>query len=148
MEVLKTKESDNIKAITHKSEIPSISSDDEFSHDSDSDFEGPSTSKSGKVQNTGLKKRGKRKLLDRELTTNLDVAQIRNRKSALVYTPTLNRLRCDPAKYNLNLDTSSIHSQRIDYRQSIVEDIRKKFSADVPLTVHWDGKILENITGQ
>lgn len=71
----------------------------------------PSTSKSREIQNTGLKKKERRKLLNKELTTNLDVAKISDRKAALIHTSTLNRLGCDPTK--LNIHFSSKHCQHI-----------------------------------
>lgn len=146
MELFKAKESEFVSSITSISDTDSLSSDEESVHGEEDHIYGPSTSSEGKKPNEGVKKRGRKKLLNEKLATSLDVAKISDRKAALVLTSTLNRVGCDPTEYNLNF--SSIRRQRLKCRQNIAENIKKDFNTDVPLTVHWDGKMLEDITGQ
>jgi len=91
------------------------------------------------------KKRGRKKLLDSNLAVSLDVAKLSVRKATVVLMNTIKRLGSDPLEYNVH--TSSIRRQRILYRQEIAESVKNVFIPEVPLTIHWDGKIIEDISG-
>lgn len=91
------------------------------------------------------KKRGRKKLLDSNLAVSLDVAKLSDRKATVVLMNTIKRLGSDPLEYNVN--TSSIRRQRIRYRKEIAESVKNVFIPEVPLTIHWDGKIIEDISG-
>jgi len=88
-------------------------------------------------------RRGKRNLLDDKLAISLDMAKVSDRNAALVLTPALQSLGHDPADFNVN--RSSIRRQRIKCRQKIAENLKSEFKPGVPLTIHWDGKLLEDI---
>lgn len=48
----------------------------------------------------------------------------------------------------LALNRSSIRRARMKLRQQTAEDIKTNFAPNVPLTVHWDGKMLPEMTGK
>lgn len=90
-------------------------------------------------------KKGMKKILDRNLAASLDVAKLSDRNAALVLTPALKILGHDPAEYNIN--PNSIRRERAKHRLNIAENLKVEFTPEVPLTIHWDGKLLEDIVG-
>ena len=88
-------------------------------------------------------RRGTKNLLDVKLAVTLDMAKVSDRNAALVLTPALQSLGHDPAEFNIN--HSSIRRQRIKCRQKIAANLKAEFRPGVPLTIHWDGKLLEDI---
>jgi hypothetical protein len=125
--------------------IDSTSSDsEEEPEDTDiDDPDEPCTSASLLPKTASTTVRGRKKLLDDKLTISLDVAKVSDRNAALILTPALQSLGHDPAEFNLN--RSSIRRQRIKCRQNIAENLKAEFKPGVPLTVHWDGKLLADI---
>lgn len=91
-------------------------------------------------------KRGRKNIIDARLAATLDAAKVTDRNAAKVLVPTITKLGDDPSKYNVN--PSSIRRQRMKFRQSIAENLKTSFRPQVPLTIHWDGKMLEDITGR
>ncbi|GBO99108.1 hypothetical protein EVAR_100864_1 [Eumeta japonica] len=65
-------------------------------------------------------------------------------KAAIVLTSTLKVL--DPT---LRLSISQIFCSTASFEESakIAESLKKEFKSETPLTVHWDGKLIEDITG-
>jgi hypothetical protein len=49
---------------------------------------------------------------------------------------------------SLNISRNSIQRARATHRSTILNNIRSEFSAVVPLTVHWDGKLMEDLTSK
>lgn len=47
-------------------------------------------------------------------------------------------------EFNINRD--SIRRERIKARATFVSSLHEKFSANIPLTVHWDGKLMADLT--
>lgn len=95
---------------------------------------------------TRKRKRRQLNLMDDKLTVSLDVAKLSDRRAAVVITPVLQRLGHDPAEYNVSY--SSIRRERIKHRKNIAEGLKADFAPTVPLTIHWDGKLLPDITGK
>lgn len=91
-------------------------------------------------------RRGIRNLLDDKLAISLDMAKVSDRNAALILTPALQSLGHNPAEFNVN--RSSIRRQRIQCRQNIAENLKAAFRPGVPLTIHWDGKLLEDISNK
>jgi len=89
---------------------------------------------------------GQLSLFDNKLAASFDVTKLSDRGAAAVITPVLQNLGHDPAEYKLSY--SSIRRERIKHRQAIAENLKADFRPDVPLTIHWDGKILPDITGK
>jgi len=88
-------------------------------------------------------RRGRKELLDDKLAVSLDMAKVNDRNAALILTPALQHLGHDPAEFNVN--RSSIRRQRMKSRQKIAANLKAEFKPGVPLTIHWDGKLLEDI---
>ena len=47
----------------------------------------------------------------------------------------------------LVISPSAIHQARKDNRAALAAEIRESFDPNVPLTIHWDGKIMPDLTG-
>ena len=48
----------------------------------------------------------------------------------------------------LVLSRQTVRRKRMEFRQSFAEDLKESFKADIPLTVHWDGKMMYDIAGR
>jgi len=46
------------------------------------------------------------------------------------------------------LSRSSVGHKRTDYQLNVVQKIKKHFHPNEPLTVHWDGKLVEDLVGK
>ena len=73
------------------------------------------------------------------------MAKLWDRNAALVLIPAIQPLGYNPSDYNINL--ASIRRQRIKSRKKL-KGLKQEFKADVPLTIHWDEKLLEDIYGK
>jgi hypothetical protein len=82
---------------------------------------------------------------DNSLLASLDVAKISDRNASLIVIPTISNLGHNPEKFNVSY--SSIRRARQNFRKKVAENLKTDFKSDVPLTIHWDGKLLEDITG-
>ena len=73
------------------------------------------------------------------------MGKVSNRNSTLVglLSFALQCLGNNPTEFNLNC--FSIHKQRIKSRQKIAENLKTESQPGVPLTIHLDGKLLEDI---
>jgi hypothetical protein len=84
------------------------------------------------------------------LACALDRANISDRKAMFVIAATAESLGHDVS--SLAINRTSIRSARIKFRSQLDLKLRKSFcklseTSDVPLTVHWDGKILPDLVG-
>ncbi|CAH0555130.1 unnamed protein product [Brassicogethes aeneus] len=84
--------------------------------------------------------------MNEKLSTSLDAAKLSERKSALVLTAVVQAIGQDPEKFNISY--SAIRRNRNKNRKRIAIGLKNKFKPNVLLTVHWDGKMLEDITGK
>jgi len=50
------------------------------------------------------------------------------------------------AEYKVS--NASIRRERMKHRKAIAEGLKAEFRSEVPLTIHWDGKLLPDITGK
>ena len=80
------------------------------------------------------------------LSAALDRTKMSDRKAMMVVTATAQSLGCDIEE--LALSRSSIRRLRQLHRTEKSQDLRAEFKADVPLTVHWDGKLIRDLTGK
>ena len=74
----------------------------------------------------------------------MDRTKLSDRKAAFVLTETAKSLGHDEKELNIN--RSSIHSQRESYRVNFARSAQDKFDPTVSLTVHWDGKLIPPLT--
>ena len=102
--------------------------------------------RSSEASNVTSKTKRQKCMLDEKLSASLDMAKLSNRKAALVLTHTLQSAGVNPESYSVSY--SSIRRQREDNRTQIAGRLKSEFSANMPLTVHWYGQLLEYITGK
>lgn len=142
LEKMKRKQEEEIKTLN---EIALLLESNSSSSEDESDMSENNLVTLQRTNSEPPEKRGRKKLLDDNLAVSLDVAKLSDRKATIVLTNTLKSVGCDPSLYNVN--KSSIRRQRIVSRKNIAESLKEQFTADVPLTVHWDGKLIEDIVG-
>ena len=81
-----------------------------------------------------------------ELVSALDRSKTSIRNATYVLAATVQSLGHNPDEFVLNRE--SIRLSRRQHRENIAAEIRASFSPDVPLTVHWDGKMLPALTSK
>lgn len=141
LECRKRRETENIKRLTEKCVLMSSSSSSIDDSNSDEAFRRSGSPLPGPSQ----RKKARNRIIDDRLAVSLDVAKVSDRKAALVLTSTLRSAGCDVASYSIS--SASIRRHRIQRRQKIAESLKSEFKPEVPLSIHWDGKMLEDITG-
>ncbi|CAB0016747.1 unnamed protein product [Nesidiocoris tenuis] len=77
-----------------------------------------------------------------------------NGDSDIIFTRTLLlgipswKLSVRPTEAQYNVNSSSIRRARMKYRATYANNLKRAFNPEeIPLTIHWDGKMLEDITG-
>ena len=75
-----------------------------------------------------------------------DRTKLSNRSASYILAANAQSLGHDPADITLN--RQSVRQARRKHREAIARDIQATFTADVPLTVHWDGKMLPSLTSK
>lgn len=91
-------------------------------------------------------KRARCNIITPKLAAALDRAKVSDRKATLILTETARSLSCQPNAININ--RSSIRRQRKICRANFAASIKNAFNTNVPLVVHWDGKLLQDLTGK
>lgn len=130
-------------AVLLSSSSPSVESDEGSGSGSTDEFlavvdhNKPSTS-------SGITSK-KKKFLDNNLLASLDVSKVSDRSASLIMIPTVSNLGQNPQDYNISY--SSIRRARQKFRKEIAENLKAELKRDVPLTIHWDGKLIQDITG-
>ncbi|KAK6185944.1 hypothetical protein SNE40_008071 [Patella caerulea] len=91
-------------------------------------------------------KRGRMTVVTPTLSAALDRTKMSDRKAMMVVTATAQSLGHNVEDMALN--RSSIRRLRQKYRTIGAENLKEAFSADQALVVHWDGKLLPELTGK
>ena len=76
----------------------------------------------------------------------MDVAKISDRSASLIIIPTIKSVGKNPENYNVSYST--IRRVRQKSIKTFSENLKKQFETEKPLIVHWDGKLLEDISGE
>lgn len=100
--------------------------------------EGPSTSTN--------RKRARQSIITPELAATMDRTKLSDRKATFMLAATARSLGNDIQDFSIN--RSSIRRARLNLRQDISKHSKDKFDPKTPLTVHWDGKLLQDLTGK
>lgn len=111
----------------------------------DTDNEEPVATQSAKPSTASTPKRGRKQVMSPSLNTTLDRSGISDRKAMMIVSETAKSLGHNIE--DLTLNRSSIRRKRRQDRQSEAKYIQDTFDPTVPLTVHWDGKLLPDLTG-
>ena len=134
-----------IEATTSQADLESMSSSGDDSDNekgtSDEEFEAVGAEDAGA---SSACKKAKIKILTPGLLAALDRTKTTSRNATYVLTETATSLGHDAD--SLNISRSSVHRARKKFRESVLESLRSEFCAAVPLTVHWDGKLMEDVT--
>ena len=77
------------------------------------------------------------------LAASLDRTSVSNRNAVYNLSKVLASVSQNPSHVVLN--RSSVGRKRTDYRLKVVQEIKEHFYPNEPLTVHWDGKLLEDL---
>ena len=121
----------------------SITSAENSSQDEDEEYTiDPSKPSTSRISSA----RKKVKLMDDRLLASLDVAKVSDRSASLIMIPTVKNLGHDPDEFNVSY--SSIRRARQKFRKDISEALKAELKNDVLLTIHWNGKLLEDISGE
>uniref|UniRef100_A0A2S2PCY9 Uncharacterized protein n=1 Tax=Schizaphis graminum TaxID=13262 RepID=A0A2S2PCY9_SCHGA len=76
----------------------------------------------------------------------LDRTKVSDRNAMYVLSATLQSLGHNIQNFTLNRE--SIRQARREYREKIADEIKTSFVTTIPLTVHWDGKLLPDLTSK
>ncbi|KAG0721222.1 hypothetical protein GWK47_006496 [Chionoecetes opilio] len=87
-----------------------------------------------------------KKIISPQVSAALDRTNISDRKAAHVLLPFAEELGANTRE--LSLSASTINRQRKRHRQEKAAELKEKFAPDVPLTLHWDGKLMPSLTNE
>src|SRR6218665_1663415 len=104
-------------------------------------------SSSGLVPKTRHRKRAKTNIFTTILTAALNRTKLSDRNATYVLAA------AHSLSHNvkdLNINRSSVHQERERYREEIGKNLKNQFKATPisSLVVHWDGKLLQDLTGK
>jgi hypothetical protein len=81
-----------------------------------------------------------------EVASALDRTKVSDRNAMYVLSATVQSLGHNIQSFTLNRE--SIRQARREYREKISDEIRTSFATTIPLTIHWDGKLLPALTSK
>jgi len=90
-------------------------------------------------------KRGRMEIITPKLATVLDRTKVSDRKAVFEVAETAKSLGCDINEVSLN--RSTIRRKRMSNRIKESQKLKESLQRNVPLIVHWDGKLLPELTG-
>ena len=99
-----------------------------------------------KFQTPRKRKRGRKNVVTPELLAALDRTKVSDRKAIFVIAETAKSLGQNINELALNRD--SIRRQRVEHRIQRSANLKAKFHSNVPLVVHWDGKLIPDLIGK
>lgn len=91
-------------------------------------------------------KRAKKNIMTPGLMATLDRTKLSSRQAAFVLAETAKSLGHDISELNVN--RMSIHRHRQKNRAKFVSEYKQNFHCSGPITVHWDGKLMLDLTGR
>jgi len=86
---------------------------------------------------------GNQKHVTSSLTGALNRAKVSDRKVVFMLTETSRALGKNVEELNIN--RSSIHREHMKHHSQIANKLKDEFKTDVPLIIHWDGKLERKI---
>ena len=89
-------------------------------------------------------RRATKNVVTPQLSMALDWTKVTDRSAAYVLTETVHSIGQDPKEYNIN--RTSIQRLCNLHQKSLAGTLKADFQADCPLVVHWDGKLLRDLT--
>ena len=98
------------------------------------------------IQTPAKRKRGRRSVLTPHLAAALDRTKVSDRKAVFVIAETAKSFGHNIDDLALNRDT--IRRLRVQHRTQRSADIKAEFRGNIPLVVHWDGKLIPDLIGK
>jgi len=89
-------------------------------------------------------KRGRTQIVTPDVVASLDRNKVSDRQALMIIGQTAMTLGHDVNSLALNRTT--IRRQRQHYRAALAENIRENFQPNGPVIIHWDGKLLPELT--
>ena len=96
------------------------------------------------VSSGSQKKRARINIVSPGLASALDRTKMTSRNATFVLSDVAISLGHDVS--SLNINRNSIQRERTRHRATKASQLLSEFSTSVPLTVHWDGKLMEDLT--
>ncbi|KAG0714213.1 hypothetical protein GWK47_014547 [Chionoecetes opilio] len=90
------------------------------------------------------RKRATKNIVSPALAATLDRTKLTDRSATYVLTEAARCLGQNVEELNIN--RSSIRRQRLKHRAAMASKIREEFRSGTPLVVHWDGKLVMDLT--
>ena len=75
----------------------------------------------------------------------VDRTKVSDREATMVITETAKSLGQNVNEFAIN--RSTVRTNRLEFRQKRAAVIKEKFQCNVPLVVHWDGKLIKDLNG-
>ena len=94
----------------------------------------------GAVGGAPIQRRATKNVVTPELAAALDRTKTSSRKATYILSEMASSLGHDVS--TLNINRSSIHRARTVHRANTSQSIKSDFHTTMPLTVHWDGKLM------
>lgn len=132
------------KAESRDKEVVMLEDSSSTSDDDDESKDTGNTLKSSPV--SPPVKRGRRTVITPELAAALDRHKVSSRSAVMVVGEAAKSLGQDVTPLTLN--KSSIQRQRQQFRTEFATSVRQNFQPNTALVVHWDGKLLSDLTGR
>ena len=123
-------------------ESSSSNNSDNSSSESDNEDPIPSTSTAASTP----RKRGRQQIISAPLAAMLDRNLLSDRAAMMIVCESIRALGQDPEVLALN--RSTIQRERHKHRESAAAGIKEAFKPNTALTVHWDGKLMLDLTGK
>ena len=87
-----------------------------------------------------------KKVVTPVLTSALDRTKTSDRNAKFVIAENLKSVGLSPDEVALN--RRIVRRKRMELKQCFAKNLEESFKADVPLTVHWAGKMMFDISGR
>ena len=92
------------------------------------------------------RKRGRQTVITPQLASALDRTKVSDRKATFIVAETVQSMGED--NDDLALNRSTIRRWRMQQRTKKSAAIKAQFHGDVPFVIHWDGKLILDLTGK
>ena len=90
------------------------------------------------------RKRGRKSVITQELAMTPDRTKVSDRRATMAITKTAKSLGQNVNELAIN--RSTVKRNRLECRQKRAAEIKEKCQCNVPLVVHWDGKLIKDLT--
>ena len=105
---------------------------------------GPSTQKIQRLTST---MRGTVDVISPEVAAALDRTNTSDRKAAHIFSALASTGQLQHDVEELIISPSAIRRARMKHRELFASEVKATFDPEVPLILHWDGKIMDDFTG-